>query len=58
MLKNLLAFAVSGGLAAMALKLWLERENKQRLDRARRERAHEIQRWEDEGGHPAPTPTR
>jgi len=55
MLKNLLAFALSSGLAAMAFKLWIHRENKQRIGRARLERAREIQRWEDEGGNPAPT---
>ena len=53
MLKRLLSFAVSSGLAAMALKMWIERENRRRTDRARREQAHEIQRWEDEGGNPA-----
>ena len=55
MLKNLLAFAVSSGLAAMALKLWIQHANKRPVGRAERERAREIQRWEDEGGNPAPT---
>ena len=55
MLKNLFAFAVSSGLAAMALKLWIVRKDKQRSGRAQGERAREIQRWEDEGGNPAPT---
>lgn len=55
MMKNLLAVAVSGGLAAMALKLWIQHENRRHVGRAERERAGEIQRWEDEGGNAAPT---
>ncbi len=54
MWKNLFAFALSGGLAAMAVKLWIDREHRRRLAHARREQAREIQRWEDEGGNPAP----
>ena len=57
LLKNPFAFAVSSGLATMALKLSIERENRQRTARARREQAREIQRWEDKGGNPAPTAT-
>lgn len=56
MLKKLITFALSSGLAAMAWKLWIEREHRQRTARAR-EQSREIQRWEDEGGNPAPAAT-
>ena len=57
MAKNLFAFAESSGLAVMALKLSIERENRQRTARARLEQVREIQRWEDKRGNPAPTAT-
>jgi hypothetical protein len=57
MLKNLFAVAVFSCLAVMALKLPIERENRQRTARARREEAREIQRWEDKGGNAAPAAT-
>jgi len=52
MIRKLFAFAITSGLAAKALRMWMERE------RARKQKADvgsqpvEVQRWEDEGGTP------
>jgi hypothetical protein len=55
MIKKLLMLALTSGLAAKALKVWIDRE----ATRDQREPARgDVQRWEDEGGNPAPTAAR
>jgi hypothetical protein len=55
MIKKLLMLALTSGLAAKALKVWIDRE----ATRDHREPARaDVQRWEDEGGNPAPTAAR
>lgn len=51
MIKKLLMLALTSGLAAKALQMWIERESSRQtrgLDRA------DVQRWEDEGGNLPP----
>jgi hypothetical protein len=52
MIKKLLMLAVTSGLAAKALQMWIDRETERR-DAARQK--SDLQRWEDEGGPATPT---
>jgi hypothetical protein len=53
---KLIMFAVTSGLAAKALRLWMEREHERRLARERLQARQALQRWEDEGGTLRPAP--
>ena len=55
MLKKLLVFAITSGLAASAWKALELRLRRQRLVRQQRTDGAQIRRWEDEGGATAPT---
>lgn len=56
MFTKVIAFAITSGLAAQALKLWIEREKtRQKTAASAAVPPPEVQRWEDEGGSPAPT---
>jgi hypothetical protein len=56
MIKKLIAFAITSGLAAQALKLWMDSEkSRQRKSAANDVPPPEVQRWEDEGGAPPAT---
>jgi hypothetical protein len=55
MLKKIIALAITSGLAAQALRLWINRESARQRGRAAADvAAPEVQRWEAEGGNPAP----
>lgn len=54
MLKKIIALAITSGLAAQALRLWIDRESARQPGRAAADvPPPEVQRWEDEGGSPA-----
>ena len=54
MLKKFIALAITSGLAAQALRLWIDRESARQRGRAAADvPAPDVQRWEDEGGSPA-----
>ena len=53
MIRKLALFAISSGLAAAALKRWLDRTP---ATAPRPPERAEVQRWEDEGGSLPPSP--
>lgn len=58
MFRKIFAIAVTSGLAAQALRLWMNREKSRQQAGKAGVPAPEVQRWEDEGGSPAPAPGR
>lgn len=58
MFKKIFALAVTSGLAAQALRLWINREASRQAAARSPAPAPEVQRWEDEGGNPSPMPGR
>lgn len=52
MIKKFLAFAITSGLAAQALRIWIERERTRKQQAQTASQPPEVQRWEDEGGTP------
>lgn len=50
MWKTWITVAVTTGLAAKALRLWIEREEERRAERRAATLAAQQQRWENEGG--------
>lgn len=59
MFRKLIALAITSGLAAQALRLWIDRDQtRQRAKTAPAAPPTEVQRWEDEGGNPAPAQPR
>lgn len=53
MLKKVLVFALTSGLAARAAQAWLSRRRQRRLQAAG-QRAADIGRWADDGGRVMP----
>lgn len=60
MFKKIVALAVTSGLAAQALRLWIHREQSRQTaagsTRPGPRPTPDVQRWEDEGGKPATPP--
>jgi hypothetical protein len=54
MLKKVLVFAVTSGLAARAAQAWLARRDQRRLQHRSGERAADQARWADDGGRIVP----
>jgi len=52
MIKKLFAFAITSGLAAQALRMWMERDRHRKQEADLSSQPAEVQRWEDEGGTP------
>lgn len=53
-IKRLLMFAVTSGLAAKALQVYVQKERQQRARKERVLQRDAVQRWEDEGGNLQP----
>jgi hypothetical protein len=54
MLKKLLVFAITSGLAARAAQAWLERRHSHRPQPKHGDRAADQARWADDGGRVVP----
>ena len=48
MIKKLFAFAITSGLAAQALRMWMERDRHRKQETDLSSQPAEVQRWEDE----------
>jgi hypothetical protein len=53
-IKRLLMFALTSGLAAKALQVYVQKEKQQRARKERVLQRDAVQRWEDEGGNLQP----
>ena len=56
MIKKIFAFAITSGLAAQALRMWMDRERSKKKQASAPVSPVEVQRWENEGGMPADIP--
>ncbi len=52
MFRKLIALAITSGLAAQALRLWMNREKARQTAQAATATPPDVQRWENEGGNP------